>query len=392
MQMSQVVQTPRPRGAADLANPSPTETSTGRVRGPTTPTRLRRMRTMIVATTILSCVAALVLTLGRHETVVSVHEHTSPALLDALEAHAVLSDADRAVWASFRSGKAQLLGPGQEYQDDITTAGQAFARLAGRATDAGTAVGQLQTINGQLVNYQGLVGQADATYRSAVASATATSGDTQLGYAYLSYASKSLRDPEGGLLAGIDAVAASNRRTLADREASAWTSPWLLVAYASVAFPLLGALVYTQRFLRRRFRRALSPPLVVATAVVVGLSMWLCVATLQAAQAFRTAHDVALPRLSGIWHTQTRSADEAARALRADVPGRAPARESTTDTTKPSRGLDMAATRPARTDLESAMAAAADTGGLLAASPIGAAGITGLAVLGLRRRLDEYRG
>src|SRR5688500_18283474 len=78
-----------------------------------TAARLRRMRTMILATTILSCLAAIVLTLARHQGVVSASDRTSRAFLAAVEIHAVLSDADRAVWASFRSGQAHLLGPGQ---------------------------------------------------------------------------------------------------------------------------------------------------------------------------------------------------------------------------------------------------------------------------------------
>jgi hypothetical protein len=49
-------------------------------------------------------------------------------------------------------------------------------------------------------------------------------------------------------------------------------------------------------------------------------------------------------------------------------------------------------TKPARAELDSTLAAAADTGGLPIALPLAAAAIAALAFLGLKRRLDEYRG
>ena len=334
---------------------------------------------MILATAALSFAAATVLTVARHETVLSVRDQSSPAVLGALEAHAALSDADRAVWNSFRSGEAQLIGPGQDYQDDITIAGQTLAQLAGLQGSEGAIGRRLQAVNGQLVNYQGLVGLAAATYRGAAT--------RELGYAYLSYASKALRDPEGGLLAGIDAVAAADRRSLAARHAAAWTSPWLLLAYAVFALPLLASLVYTQRFLRRRFRRTTTPPLALATALAFGISLWLCVATVRSDRAFSRAHEVALPRLYAIWHSQTDSVDRHAKALRAGTASR----DGAATRSARAGGLDIAATQTARDDLDAALAAAADTRALPVALPLAASGIGALTFFGLRRRLDEYR-
>lgn len=382
-----------PGAAVKAASRPVAQASTRTRRTRSTPTRLRRMLMMILATTVMSWVAATILTLGRRETVVSVRDHTSPAFLHALEAHAVLSDADRAVWASFRSGEAQLIGPGQDYQDDITSAGQDLEQLAGLQASTGPTSRQLQTVNGQLVNYQGLVEQGDATYRTGVGSASGTGSGHELGYAYLAYASKSLRDPQGGLLARIDDVAAVNRRTLAEQEAAPWTSPWLLLAYGTVALLTLGSLVYTQRFLRGRFRRTLSPPLAIAGALVLGISMWLGVVSLRADHGFRAAHDVAVARLSGIWHAQTRRVDANAKALREGDPGSSHDASSPAATTRALRnGLDVGATQPARRELNSAMAAAASTGGLEIAFPLAAAAIAGLAFFALKRRLDEYRG
>ena len=357
----------------------PEKSRQGRIRAISTPARLRRLRTMILTAAALSFAAAIVLTAARHETVASVRDQTFPAVLGALEAHAALSDADRAVWGSFRSGEAQLIGPGQDYQDDIAIAGLALAQLAGLQGSEGAIGRRLQTVNGLLVNYQGLVGQAAATYRSAAAK--------ELGYAYLSYASKSLRDPEGGLLAAIDAVAAADRRSLAARDAASWTNPWLLLAYAAFALALLASLLYTLRFLRRGFRRRISPPLALATALATGISLWLCVTTLRSDRAFSRAHDIALPQLTAIWHSQTRSVDRQAKELQA---GGASQKSAATRSAPPGR-LDVAATQTARDDLDSTLATAADTRGLPIALPLAASAIGALTFFGLRRRLDEYR-
>ena len=98
-----------------------------------------------------------------------------------MEAEAVLSDADRAVWQSLRTGEAQFTGPGQQYEDDITIAEQDFQQVAALEPRGGAASGVLQTLTGQLVTYQGLVEQADAANRADTALGPASSHD--LGYA-----------------------------------------------------------------------------------------------------------------------------------------------------------------------------------------------------------------
>lgn len=376
--------------AANAASRPAPEGSTRRLPGRSTPTRLRRMLVAIVATTIVSCFVATVLTVGRRDTVVSARDRTSQALLDALEARAVLSDADRAVWASFRSGEAELIGPGQDYQDDITTAGQDVETLAGLQATRGEASGQLQTLNGQLVNYQALVAQADATYRTASALPSPQTRGQALGYAYLTYASKALRAPQNGLLAGLEDLAASNRQRLRTQAGAPWTSPWLVLAYAAVALLALGSLLHAQGFLRRRFRRTISPALALATTLAVAISAWLGVVSVRADHAFSSAHDVALARLDAALLRQTRSVDADASALRAGLRRSVRTRDAAANA-KAGRGLDIRTTRSARRQLDSHLAAAADTGGLFIAFPFVAAAIAGLAFFGLKRRLDEYR-
>jgi hypothetical protein len=353
-----------------------------RVWGQSTPGRLWRMLAAILAATILLWITATIVVQGGRGTVQSVRDSTAPAFLDATEAHAALSDADRAAWLSFRSGAAQLTGPGQQYQNDITTAGQDLERLAALEPPGGAGSQQLQTISGQLVTYQALVEQADAANRTDIALGAAS--DHDLGYAYLTYASNAMRDPQGGLLASIDAVTALDRGALDRQVASPWTNPWLLLTSAAAAGLLLWVIVTARGFMLRRFRRVISPPLLLAAALVCGLLVWTAMVTVSADSAFGAARGTALPKLTGTWQAQIQSVDAKAAALRKNAPGSAAAARS--------GGLNVTATQSAGNALDGDLASAEDTGGLQVAIPALALAIAALAYLGIKPRLDEYRG
>src|SRR5713226_2855414 len=301
-----------------------------------TPGRLRCQLIVVLVTAVLLWVTATILLGGLDGTAVSVRGAASPAFLNAIEARATVSDADRAAWQSFRSGEAQLTGPGQVYQNDITNAGQDLERLAALAPPGGLASQQLQTVSGQLVNYQALVEQADAANRADIALGSASGHD--LGYAYLTYASNAMRDPQGSLLASVDQLAALDRGALDQQAAAAWTDPALFVVCAAVGLLGLGSIVATQVFLRRRFRRVTSLPLLLAAALTCGLLIWMAVVPLPADAAFNAAQATALPRLTGIWQAQTRAVTVEAAALRAGAPGAA--------ADAGSGGLSVTATQP----------------------------------------------
>ena len=310
-------------------------TTTSRSQRHDTPALLKRLIITLLAATVLLWVTATILQQGLQSTAESVRDSASPAYLDAAQARAALSDADRAAWQSFRSGAAQLTGPGQQYQNDITSASQALQRLAALESSGGADNLRLQTVSGQLVNYQGLVEQADAAYRRDIALGAGSKG--ALGFAYLAYASDAMRD-QGGLLASIDQLASPDQQALRSQLASTWVDPVLLFAFAVPALLALAGIAAAQAFLRRRFRRAVSLPLLLAALLACGLSAWMVIATLHADAAFAAAKTTALPRVTGLWQAQTRAADSAAAALRANtgsVPGTA------------SAGLDAAATQQA---------------------------------------------
>jgi hypothetical protein len=341
-----------------------------------TPGQLRRLLLAILAATVLLWLIATIVVQGLHSTAATVRDQDAPAFTDATEAHAVLSDADRAAWQSFRSGEAQLTGPGQQYQNDITTAGQDLERLAALGP-SGNASQQLQTVSGQLVNYQSLVEEADAANRADIALGNASGHD--LGYAYLTYSTSAMRDPQGGLLASIDGLTGADRQVLGQTLRSWWASPVLLVLVAAAGAGLLLAIVWAQRFLLRRFRRMVSPPLVLAAVLTVGLLAWVLATALSAESAFGAARATALPALTRVWQSQTSAVNAQAAALRA---GQAPSG---------SGGLNVIATQRASSALSADLASAQDVGALPAGIPVLAAAIAGLTLLGFKLRLDEYR-
>jgi hypothetical protein len=302
--------------------------------------------------------------------VLSVRDRTGPAYLGALTAHAALSDADRSAWQSFRSGEAQLIGPGQRYQDDITTAGENLERLAQLNTLGAHGEQLLKAVSGQLVTYQGLVEQADATYRE---------GSKQLGYAYLTYASDVLHQP-GGLLSRIDDFAALDHSALTAHQSSGRLSPWAAVAVTVAAAVLLGHLIQAQVFVGRVFRRTLNPLMLAAALLAAGLAGWFLLTVLHSGDRFNEATHRAIPRLAADWQGQIRTADAGSQALRA---GRG---------ADPGGGLDVTATAPDQHRLDSLMASATATGGLIVGLPVAAFAIAVLSAGGIALRLNEFRG
>jgi hypothetical protein len=337
---------------------------------------------MLLAAAVLLFVTATIVQRELQSVTQSAIGTAFPAYLDAVQARASLSDADRAAWQSFGSGEAQFIGPGQQYQDDITTAGQALQRLGAFEAPDSPGSSLLQTISGQLVNYQGLVEQADAAYRRDTALGPASRQD--LASAYLTYASSAMRDPQGGLLAGVQQLVASGQQALRGQLGSPWADPVLLLAFAASAAVAIAGIAAAQRFLLRRFKRMISLPLLLAAVAACGLSAWLVIATWNADSAFAAARSTALPRLTAVWTAQTDAVDGEAAALRVST---APAGSAASP-----GGLDPAVTQGAAGAVDADLASATRTDYLPIGIPALAVAMAVLGFLGLRSRLNEYRG
>lgn len=358
----------------------PTGTVGRLVRPQNTPERLRAFRAVLLAGVAVLGITAIVVLHGAHSTAGSVRDSAAPAYLDVIEAQAVLSDADRAVWQSLRSGEAQFTGPGQQYESDITTAEQDLQQLAGIDGRDSTRSRLLQTLTGQLVTYEGLVEQADAADRADTASGPASSHD--LGYAYMGYAGQALRG-EGGLLSTLNTLSALDQQALRRQSGSLWADPVLFALVAAAGIAMLGMVISVQLFLRRRFRRTVSPPLLLAATLVCGLLAWTATALFPADAALAKARDTALPHVVKIWQAQTRAVDAQALVLQDSARG---------NPADAAGALNLTAARPASATFDSDLATGQQTEGLLFGIPLSAAMIAALVFIAIKPRLDEYRG
>jgi hypothetical protein len=371
---------------------SATGTASDRCRQLSTPTQLRRLLAAVLAATVLFWIAATILQQGIEATAHSAGEVLSPAYQDAVQARAALSDADRAAWQAFGSGMAQQTGPGPQYQNDISNAEQDLDRLAALQAPGSADGSLLQTISGELVTYQGIIEQADASYHTDLAlGATGVSGQ---GLVYLIESSNTLRD-QGGLLSSICELAVPGQapadcelavlgqQALADQLASPWANRASLLVFAVPVLFTLSGVVAAQTFLRRRFKRAISVPLLMAAAATCGLAGWLAIAIWHTDSAFAAARGGALPSLAAQWRDQTSAVDHEAEALQANT-----ARGVSTSS---GGGLNLSATQRARSALDTDLASAENADGLPIAIPVLAAATVAFCYAGFRPRLNEYR-
>ena len=198
----------------------------------------------------------------------TVRTRSAPSILELAAVRTAMIRADAAAIDSFRTGRARLAGPGDDFQRYIAAATQGLAQAAGDVAADDVAAGErsglrIQLVEGLIVNYTGLVGQAHAHYRQ-------DSGDS-LATVYLWYASLLLHD-DNGILDQIDGLTGDESAALGGRLASGWLSPVATLLWVVPMLALLGALVYAQLFLRERFRRRLNAWLLLGTALLVLLA------------------------------------------------------------------------------------------------------------------------
>jgi multisubunit Na+/H+ antiporter MnhB subunit len=236
--------------------PAPATTSTTR-------RTLWRLLAALLGLTVAVLAASVSVMAGTSRTAETVRGRSAPSILELAGVRTAMIRADAAAIDSFRTRRARLAGPGDDYQRYLATATQGLAQAAGDIVAGEKSSLRIQLVEGQIVSYTGLVGQADAHYRQ--------DNNDSLATIYLWYASQMLHD-DGGILDQIDGLTADESSTLEDRLSSGWLSPATTLLWVAPILALLGALIYTQRFLRVRFRRRLNAWLLVGTVLLVALA------------------------------------------------------------------------------------------------------------------------
>ncbi|MFI9804503.1 hypothetical protein ACIHEJ_09045 [Streptomyces sp. NPDC052301] len=215
-----------------------------------------------------------------------VHGDANP--LRTSSAPAVLS-VDTALYALGRAQQdAGAAAPTSDFQRQISVAAQSLAAAAG--DDVGGPAGRqaLQTVAGLITVYAVKVQQAQLQ-----------PADSVLREAYLSYATSVLTDPGSGITARLR-VLQRQERAAVHRQTSFGPLLWLGWSVTGLlALALAAALLETQRFLRRRFRRRYNRQLVAAVALlIVGLATCLLF-TLWTLQGMAETRDLLDRPLSG---------------------------------------------------------------------------------------------
>ena len=231
----------------------------GRPRRSTTRRTLLRLQAALLAATVLALAGCLAVSLGVSRTADAAATGSVPATLAAHHTQVALRRAHGEALRGFAG--PGLDGPGSEYQYQITRAGQHLAEIAERNAAGEVGGREVQVVQALLSTYVGLIGQAAVAFGRA----GAPPGRDALGAAALLDAAKVLDD----ILHRLDALRDRQDGVLRDQATSGWGRPaaaavWLLPVLALLA--LVGA---AQLFLRRRFRRRVSAPLLLAAVLVV---------------------------------------------------------------------------------------------------------------------------
>lgn len=194
----------------------------------------------------------------------SARSTSEPLLVDAQSVYTSLSDADSTAAGAFLAGASAPQALRDRYRADLAAAAGSLARAAQQAGLSSQLGRSLQTLSVNLPVYSGLVETARANNLQGF----------PVGAAYLGEASNLMRT---ALLPAASDLYQTERQRLRDDQSGATSVVGLVVA-AVLVILVLATGIGLQRWLRGRFNRSLSPPLLVALAIMVVLVAWLAVA------------------------------------------------------------------------------------------------------------------
>jgi hypothetical protein len=352
------------------------------------------LRGALLAATALALAGCLSVFLGVHRNAQMVSAQTTPAILDVHEAQIALLAAHGAAARSFARDEA-ILGPGEEYRDQIAIAEQSITRVAENNAAGDRGSQEIEVVEALLAGYTGLIEQATVYFRPG-----GTSADSALVSAYLRDASSVLRD----IQARLDRLRADQTEAL-DRQVDAgWTASVTPVVWLLPVLTLLGLLVATQVFLSYRFRRTLNLPLAAATALAALLGAGTALSLLStgtmdeardtvrqvgAEQQARGRHlrDANAGALTDLLGKQCGNSQQCVDTVKRIVQALGDGRPDTAAPAEPP--VDATALKADRA-VQTAERAA-DSHQIEYGLPIAALGIAALVLYGLQPRIEEYR-
>jgi len=200
-------------------------------------------------------------------TVTRVQQQTVTAIIGLQRLHAWLAAADRSAANSYLSGGVELTLPQQQYEADVAAAGRELEQAAERGPGVDSAGQRLEAISQSFGEYTRTVDTAMVQHRLGNPEAIAS----------LRAASDQMHRPGDGILAQVEAVEGIYATALDRANLTLAVSAAMLTLFAVLAIGVVGLLVWTQVFVRHRFRRRRNKRLLAATLaaliVVAGTGM-----------------------------------------------------------------------------------------------------------------------
>jgi hypothetical protein len=267
-----------------------------------TPRRLRRLSRLIAALAVALTLVGAGALAAAAVTALGIQQRTVPAIVGMQRIHAWLSDADRSAANAYLAGGSEVTLPELQYQADIAATSRELQIASAHDPGGGDTSRRLQQIAMQVDRYQALIQTANVEDRLGVA----------IGTVYLQAGTSLMHRPGTGILAQVDALRALYVDDLDRANRTLQIAEWMLPLYAALALALLGLLVFTQVFVRRRFRRRRNPQLIAATLLLVVAAGLSGMGGMQARQSVRAAENQSYSRLLNLWN---------ARALLSDANG-----------------------------------------------------------------------
>lgn len=365
----------------------------GRTRSTTRQALLRLVGVLLVLTVAVS-VTSIVTFSRTHNAADVVDRRAAPAIVQLAIARAALVKADAAAITSLRSGATQVAGPGQEFQNQIAIASQSLTRIAETNMAGEQGSRSLQFVEGLLVTYAGLIGEA-------AGHSGQQEGGRTVSVAALWSASRLLHEGgENGILDRLNYLTVDHLSVLRDEHATNATTTWDAAVLFGPIVALFAMLLVAQVFLRRRFRRRFNPWLLTATVLLVALTV---VSSLVFVSGSRL--DVATGELQALivdMREKSSAIDAAAQHTLGDLLDSACGNAACSDTITFFRDQlnEVEATAddvrdPPRTDeirrVNDQTAAASANAGLVTWIAVASVLIAASVLLGFRSRLIEYR-
>src|SRR3954451_4752330 len=211
-----------------MTSPSPAAATAGSTTGRT----LWRLLAALLRLTAVVLAASVSVMAGTSRTAETVRTRSAASILELAAVRTAMIRADAAAVDSFRTGRARLAGPGDDYQGYIAAATQGLAQAAGDIVAGEKSSLRIQLVEGLIVTYSGLIGQAHAHYRQ--------NNEDSLATVYLWYASLLLHNDDG-ILDQIDGLTGDESSALAGRLSAGWLSPAATLLWLVPMLALLSA-------------------------------------------------------------------------------------------------------------------------------------------------------